>query len=234
MMPGQGGTTRRTQEQRRRETQEAVLSAALQVLIEGGFVKFTASGVAARARVSRGALEHYFPTRNDLLAAATQYAMDKAVEHAARLAARATRSADPVGKFLLDSEHFFFSPVYRAMIELAIAASNDRSLSRAFRPIVTGAREVLDGIWIDTLDAAGYPRENAQRFIDLTHFLLRGVFLASAWLPYKTDRRALMEMWLTLAPAVLGLEPASARALRKRDAPRKAAGRRTGRVPSVA
>ncbi len=73
---------RRTQKQRRRETQEAVLSAAVQVLIEDGYAKFSASRVAAKARVSRGAQEHYFPTKNALVAAAALHAMKEAVKHA--------------------------------------------------------------------------------------------------------------------------------------------------------
>ena len=54
--------TPRTQAERRRETQAAVMSAAVTLLIEIGYARFSASAVAARAGVSRGALEHYFLT----------------------------------------------------------------------------------------------------------------------------------------------------------------------------
>ena len=53
------------------------------------------------------------------------------------------------------------------MIEIMIAARSDRALARTVHPIVQDARNVLNGIWIDTLDAAGYPRKGAQRFIEL-------------------------------------------------------------------
>jgi AcrR family transcriptional regulator len=62
---------RRTQEERRRATQAAVLASALEVLIDDGYAHFSATVVAARAGVSRGALERYFPTKNDLLVAVT-------------------------------------------------------------------------------------------------------------------------------------------------------------------
>src|SRR5882672_1225997 len=102
---------RSTQSERRRRTQDAVLSAALKVLREDGYGKFSASRVAAKAGVSRGAQEHYFPTKKSLVVAASNYAVDKGVEHAEFLAARALKSSDPVAKFLLDSEHFFFNPI---------------------------------------------------------------------------------------------------------------------------
>ena len=62
---------RRTQIERRSETQAAILSAAIDLLAEHGYAGFSASRVAARAGVSRGAQEHYFPKKNDLIAAAT-------------------------------------------------------------------------------------------------------------------------------------------------------------------
>src|SRR5262244_4155688 len=107
----------RTQVERRNETQAAILSASIGLLAENGYAGFSASRVASRAGVSRGAQEHYFPKKNDLIAAATRYAMQEAVEHAQLLASTAGESTDPIAKFLSDSEHFFFRPVYRAMIE---------------------------------------------------------------------------------------------------------------------
>lgn len=196
---------RRTQLERRNETQNAILSAALRILSEEGYAEFSANRVAARAGVSRGAQEHYFPKRNDLIAAVTRHAMREAIEHAQSLARAATGSSDPIGTFLKDSAHFFFKPVYRAMIEIMIAARSDRALARVIHPIAKDARQVLNGIWADTLDAAGYPRENAQRFIELTHYLLRGLFLVTTWLPYRIDRAEILEIWQQLAPKVLAL-----------------------------
>ncbi len=218
--------SRRTQLERRNETQAAILSAAIDLLAEHGFAAFSASGVAARAGVSRGAQEHYFPRKNDLMVAATRYAMREAVEHARMLARTAGGSTDPVAKFLKDSEHFFFRPVFRAMIEIMIAARADRALARVLNPVVTEARRTLNGIWIDTLDAAGYPRASAQRYIELTHYLLRGVFLVDTWLPYRIDRSDIVEVWRLLAPAILDALERSLRASSRppaATAPRKSA-----------
>jgi AcrR family transcriptional regulator len=208
---------RRTQIERRNETQAAIMSAAIELLAEHGYAGFSASRVAARAGVSRGAQEHYFPKKNDLIAAATQYAMREAVAHAQSLARNNSDSADLVAKFLSDSEHFFFRPVYRAMIEIMIAARSDRALARVLNPIVLDARQTLNGIWIETLGAAGYPRDNAQQFIELTHYLLRGIFLVDTWLPYRIDRSALVEVWRRLAPALLEAKQTTDRRSRTRS-----------------
>jgi AcrR family transcriptional regulator len=208
-------TIRKTQVQRRNETQGAILSASLRLLAESGYAGFSASRVAAVAGVSRGAQEHYFPTKNELIAAATRFAMVEAVDHAGRLAKTATKSADPISKFLADSEHFFFTPVFQAMAEIMIAARSDRALARIVNPIVLDARQALNGIWTDTLGAAGYPRESAQQFIELTHYLLRGVFFVSNWLPYEIDRAEITRIWRRAAPAVLALQATGRRSGRR-------------------
>ncbi len=197
--------SRRTHAERRSATQAAILAASVKLLIEDGYAGFSASRVAARAGVSRGAQEHYYPKKIDLIGAATRFAMDEAVRHAQSLAASAARSPDPIEKFLADSQHFFFAPIYRALIEIMIAAHSDRALARVINPIVRDARHRLNSIWADTLDAAGYPREKAQQFIELTHYMMRGVFLVGYWLPYQIDRTAVMEAWRSLTPAVLDL-----------------------------
>lgn len=196
---------RRTQVERRNATQAAILSASIRLLAEDGYAGFSASRVAARAGVSRGAQEHYFPKKSDLIVAATRYAMREAVEHARSLARSATRSRNPIERFLTDSEHFFFRPVYQAMVEIMIAARSDRALARIVYPIAQDARGVLNGIWTDTLDAAGYPRRNAQTFIELTHYLLRGLFFVTYWLPYRIDRGKVIAVWRRLAATVLEL-----------------------------
>jgi len=214
--------TRKTQEQRRRETREAVLTAAAQVLTEAGYARFSAARVAAQAGVSRGALERYFPTKIDLLVATTEHVMDRAVSDARLLAARGPKQGDPINRFLLDSEHFFFSPVYRGMMELAIASSSDEELAERNNPIVLRARRDLNSTWLEALADAGFARDEAELFVELTHYFLRGLFMVSTWLPYKPDRRALIDAWSRLTPAMLHLrenagKPGARRSHRRRS-----------------
>jgi hypothetical protein len=117
------------------------------------------------------------------------------------------------------------------MLELAIAAASDKALGKPIRPIVARARKSLNRIWLDSLRAAGYSPASAEKFILLTHYLLRGVFVVSTWLPYETNRRAVIDAWSALAPAILDLDQhetplmrvpgAGKRPLRRRSALRR-------------
>jgi AcrR family transcriptional regulator len=70
----------RTQQQRREETRRALLDAAVESLIEVGFAHTTTLEVQRRAKVSRGALLHHFPSKAELLVAT--------VDHLAEMRAR--------------------------------------------------------------------------------------------------------------------------------------------------
>jgi AcrR family transcriptional regulator len=58
---------------RSRATRERLLEAAVASLAEFGWARTTVATVAARAGVSRGAAQHHFPTRGDLVTAAIRH-----------------------------------------------------------------------------------------------------------------------------------------------------------------
>ena len=60
------------------ETQKTlrILRAAKQLFIREGFAKFSARGVAKEARLSLGAVQHFYPTAHALLAATLEYVVN--------------------------------------------------------------------------------------------------------------------------------------------------------------
>lgn len=199
-MPKRGGArrkpvSRRTQEQRRRETQESVLKAAMTVLIEDGYEKFTTTRVAQTAGISRGAQENYFRTKNELIVAATRYTLTRAAEQARALAARNARASDPIAAFLANSRSFCFSPTYLALMEIVAVARRKPELAKVNTPVVREFRKILDGIWIDALCQAGYERQSVESFVKMTHNLLRGMAFASIWQPRKSDYPEMLDAW---------------------------------------
>jgi AcrR family transcriptional regulator len=189
---------RRTQEQRRHDTRNAVLNAAMTVLVEDGYEKFTATRVAKAAGVSRGAQENYFRTKNELIVAATRYTLTRVEDEARLLAARNAGSADPVETFLENSKSFYFSPTYQALMEMVAVSRRNPALSKVNTPVVRKFRNAVDAIWIDALCAAGYERPSVQSFVQITHYLLRGMAFASVFQSRKSEFAELLETWLRM------------------------------------
>ena len=78
-----------------------------------------------------------------------------AKEHA-RLLARRTNDAEPLDRFLNDSQSFFLSHDYMAMLELSVAARTEPALAKVFHRLYREHRQGHDDIWIETLAELGY------------------------------------------------------------------------------
>jgi AcrR family transcriptional regulator len=196
---------RRTQAERRRATQDAILKAAIDLLYEEGYARFSTIAVAKRAGVSRGARENYYRTKNELLLAAGNFAHASLNEQARKLAERAETAADPIRKFLDDSAAFFFSRTYMAMTEIAMAARTDPEVERVFLVLFNTHRRALDKIWTESLSRAGFSRADIARLIRMTHYLMRGMALRSVWDARRAEFREVMDEWHRLVPHYLAM-----------------------------
>jgi AcrR family transcriptional regulator len=190
---------RRSQEQRRHETRNAVLKAAMKILVEDGYEKFTTTRVAKVAGVSRGAQENYFRTKNELIVAATRYTLTRAADEARVLAVRNAGSADPVEAFLENSKAFYLGPTYLALMEMVAVSRRDPALSKLNTPVVRQFRNAVDDVWIDALCSAGYAREGVCSFVKITHYILRGMALASVFQSRRSEFPALLDEWRLVA-----------------------------------
>ena len=68
------GTAMATHAERRAGTQRAVMKAARKLFGEHGFAATSVDDIAAASRVAKGAIYHYFKTKNDLFEAVFEQA----------------------------------------------------------------------------------------------------------------------------------------------------------------
>jgi AcrR family transcriptional regulator len=136
MSPSSAPTTvRRTQSERRAETRNALLDAALTCLVEHGYLGTTTGRVCELAGVSRGAHLHHFRTRARLVAAAL-------AELARRREDEFQRQVDqlPHGEGRVEAAldllwSWFTGPLFHASVDLAAAARTDPELRASLAPV---------------------------------------------------------------------------------------------------
>ncbi|MDX1581265.1 MAG: TetR/AcrR family transcriptional regulator, partial [Alphaproteobacteria bacterium] len=58
-------------------TRNSILEATLQCFIEIGYFRTTTTEIAKRADVTRGAVQYYFPTTDEVLKASVEYLLDQ-------------------------------------------------------------------------------------------------------------------------------------------------------------
>ena len=125
---------REPQQDRSRATRRRLLAACVDCLADGGWSATTVAVVAERAGVSRGAAQHHFPTREDLITAALEHMFDERIESArAELAAPGTSpTTEAVVARLV--EHFT-GTLFKAALQVWTAAAADEALRERVVPL---------------------------------------------------------------------------------------------------
>ncbi len=128
-------TVRRSNEERSAETRGRLIEAAIDSLIEVGHVATTTARVAQKARVSRGAMLHHFPSRAALMAAVAED-----IQHRHRqLRHERLATLSPWERFIAAGDVSWdvqARPDARALLEIMLAAIGDRELHRDLTPLL--------------------------------------------------------------------------------------------------
>jgi AcrR family transcriptional regulator len=191
---------RRTQAERRARTQSALLAATVEALVDVGYAGVTTRGVAERAGVSIGALQHHFESKSELVAAAMEHLIGELARELVARAPTASRSERKLAEALLDALwELHKGPLMAAVAELAVAARTDPELRKRFAPV---QREAIAAS--SSITAHLFPRAAAEpprlALIDTALGAMRGLALlgfvdpAAAEAMWPATRRHLLAL----------------------------------------
>ena len=194
---------RQPRQDRSRATRARLLESAIGCLAELGWGRATVAVVAERAGVSRGATQHYFPTREDLFTAALEHMAEVRLaeikREAARLpAGRAHRTKDVVGLLV----RLYTGPLFRAALQIWAAASASEFLRGLVLPLEARLGREAHKAAIELLNAdESVPgvHEAVQATLDLA----RGLGLADTLADDSRRRDRVVAQWAAMLDAVV-------------------------------
>lgn len=195
-------TDREPQQDRSRATRQALLDATIESLAEVGWAGTTVGAVAARAGVSRGAAQHHFATRDDLVRASVDHVTDELAERlvATRTYARPEERARAVVEMLTD---LWTSSVGRAATHLWVAASTDPRLHDLVLPLERRLNlQIYEASF--AMLGVGTDEPEVRTAVRLTLHLTRGVGLGSLLRGDRARMQADMAHWEGVLAAVIG------------------------------
>jgi AcrR family transcriptional regulator len=191
---------REPQQDRSRATRQRLLEAAIDCLATVGWNGTTVTVVAERAGVSRGAAQHHFRTREELVTAAVEYGTDVRIDQARRLL-NLSGSAGTLDVLLMLAD-LFTSPLFRAALQLWVAASSDPALREQVLPLEARFGRETHRLTLEAL-RVDETRPGTREIVQATLDLVRGLGLAALLTDDTARRTRLLTQWATVLDATL-------------------------------
>nr|WP_236788488.1 TetR/AcrR family transcriptional regulator [Amycolatopsis sp. GM8] len=187
----------RTQAQRREQTRAALLDATIDCLVELGYARTSMQEICLRAGVSKGAVQHHFAGKAELMATAVEHLTTKRMTALAASLGTLPRGADAIPAAVDMLWAGYSGALATAATELWIAARTDPVLRAAIRPVdramgraaLASIRTVADEV----------PPEQVETLFWLTVNLMRGLALDAELGGAPARRKRLLEEWQRVA-----------------------------------
>ncbi|MGK8485420.1 TetR/AcrR family transcriptional regulator [Nocardia asiatica] len=190
-------TPHEPKQDRSRATRQRLLEATIDCLAEMGWAAATVAVVAERAGVSRGAAQHHFPTREDLITAALEYMFDTRSGQAVQEAETLVELGDGIARTeavvagLVES---YTSPLFKAALQVWTHAAADPVLRERIVPLEArfgraSHRRAIEALGVDDSDPV------THHLVQATLDMARGLGLADVLTDDSARRKLIVQQW---------------------------------------
>ncbi|WP_194828204.1 TetR/AcrR family transcriptional regulator [Nocardia sp. XZ_19_231] len=198
---------RRTQAERRASTRARILACTAECLLERGYAATTVSAVQERAGLARGTVQHHFPTRAELLIAATTEVVDIRLEKFRREAELLPPGRDRLQSVVDLAWRDLNSPAFFIALDLWVAARTDTELRDQ---LVTEERRVFTEMRRLYLQVLGEPYTSdprAEVLVEFTIDMLTGLSMTAMLTGTLGEREAVLRRWKRALAVLAGQLP---------------------------
>jgi len=185
--------TRRTQQERSEEARARLLAAAIELINEKGMAQVTMTDVAAQAGFTRGAIQHHFAGRDEMVLAVIHdverqviAAFDAvALDVSLGLAARVDQIIDALGAISI-------TPAYLAVVDIWLATHFYRPLDGEVRMSMLRSSASFKRLWLRLFEGeVALPVIADCRRIVVT--LMRGMVVSQVLISNSSFNRNVLE-----------------------------------------
>lgn len=195
-------TSREPKQDRSRVTRQRLLESTVDCLAESGWAATTVSVAAEKAGVSRGAAQHHFPTREELITAALEHMFDTRMTEV-----RAEVNEVPVGPDRTEAVitrmvDYFTGTLFKAALQVWTAAAADEALKARIVPLEAKFGRAVHRVTVELLGADDTDPAT-HRLVQATLDMARGLGLADVLTDDSARRRGIVEQWAATLDAAL-------------------------------
>lgn len=185
---------REPQQERSRTTRRRLIEAALDSFGERGWHGVTVAGIAERAGVSRGAAQHHFPAREDLVVAAVDLLGEAQIDELRAQAAGLPTGASRIERVVEMVLNLYTGPLFRAALQLWSVAATDEALRDVLVPLEARVGREAHRVTLELL-GMDESRPGTRELVQATLDLARGLGLANLLTDDTRRRKQIVREW---------------------------------------
>ncbi|MEV6826974.1 TetR family transcriptional regulator [Amycolatopsis sp. NPDC051102] len=185
---------REPQQERSRTTRRRLVEAALDSFGERGWHGVTVAGIAERAGVSRGAAQHHFPAREDLVVAAVDLLGEAQIDELRAQAADLPSGASRIERVVEMVLNLYTGPLFRAALQLWSVAATDEALRDVLVPLEARVGREAHRVTVELL-GVDESQPGVRELVQATLDLARGLGLANLLTDDTRRRRQIVREW---------------------------------------
>ena len=177
----------------------AICDATIAALAEVGYAETSLNRVASMADFSKGAVQHHFPTKEDLIAATLDTLLLRTVQ---------SRIAEPksVEDALLEAwQRFINTPAYRALMEVLNAARTDAALRQRISSDLVDWGKKLDQQSLARYQSVSGNAEDVVMLLNMTRSFMRGLLIQEQYGVTAATTLNYVRKWIELIAPLLKL-----------------------------
>lgn len=178
----------------------AICDATIASLADLGYAETSLNRVAAMADFSKGAVQHHFPTKEDLIAATVDTLLLRTVQ------SRAPRPKSVEDALLEAWQRFINTPAYRALMEVLNAARTDMALRERIASNLIDWGQKLDQQSLARFRSVSGNSEEVVMLLNMTRSFMRGLLLQEQYGVTSATTSDYVRKWIELIAPLLELK----------------------------
>jgi len=190
------------QQAKSERARNAIINATINSLFEVGYAETSLVRVAKLAGFSKGAIQHHFPSKEDLIA----QTLDKLVSRTMPPNS-SSYNARTVDEALLRAwKKFVDTPPYRALIEILNAARTDKNLKKRIGRNLVKWRKRMDVQSLESYEAVDGDDEEVVMLLNMNRSFMRGLLMQEQYGFSQETTLQYLHKWIEMLSPLLKLK----------------------------
>ena len=177
-----------------------ICDATIASLAAVGYAETSINRVAAMADFSKGAVQHHFPTKEDLIAATVDALLLRTVQ------SRGKTPATVEDALLSAWQRFINTPAYRALMEVLNAARTDMALQQRISSELLDWGQKLDRQSLASYQAVSGDDDEVVMLLNMTRSFMRGLLVQEQYGVGAAATLDYVRKWIELIAPLLELK----------------------------